>query len=102
MYFVQEDTALYVGGAEGVLNAGGTLGLPPRHMTPNATYYFLITYYEGDQQAQYVVSRPADLMANYTHVENGQLYLNEGAPRLGNLQDFAQKNKDDNADRHGL
>ena len=86
-YFVQSDIALFLDEA---------CSEPATEYDPNATYYFKITYYEANQEREATVSRSADLMNGYTHVSGGQLYLSAGAPRLGNLLDFAQQDKGGN------
>lgn len=78
-YFIQKDTPLYLDEnctqkAENPLDSGGT-------------YWFPISYYEDTNLVTDSISRSGALLAGYTTVHDGQLYIVKGAPRLGNLQD---------------
>ena len=81
-YFVQEDTLLYTDEA---------CQTPATAFDPEATYYFRSSYVQGEgenaQTVWYVVERSGSMLEGYTTMQNGQLYLSAGAPRLGNLQD---------------
>ena len=99
-YFIQEDTPLYTGGAAGVVGEGGSLGTPATGtFDPSQTYYFQVTYYEGNEVVNRVIERSGSLLQGYvTTGANDQLFIQKGAPRLGNLTDFvASKNEASNA-----
>lgn len=80
-FFVQEDTPIYT----------------DKDCTEQATsivtegnYYFKFTYYHGNEQVTEVVERPAaEFGEGALEVQNGQVILKAGSPRLGNLSDFA-------------
>lgn len=88
-FFIQEDTPLYT--AENT-------NLPAYDVRNDGTlYYFQITYYEGNQEKTAWVSRTGSSFyengstANtITHVNGSQVAIKQGAPRLGNLDDFMQ------------
>lgn len=94
-YFIQEDTPLYINGTEGVINEGGELETAATGtFDSSAIYYFKIQYYEGTKLVERVIKRSGSLLADYVEGGDGeQLYIQAGAPRLGNLQDFT-KNKE--------
>ena len=83
-YFVQEDTPLYL---------DQNLTQSATEYNPNTTYYFPVSYYEGQTKQTTVVSRSSGLMNDYTKGTNGQLNLKAGSPRWGSLTEFI-KNKD--------
>lgn len=85
-YYVQENTPLYL---------DEECSKPASFYNENETYYFKIAYYNGTIREEKVIKRSADLMKGYTEVIGGQLNLRQGAPRLGNLEDFV-KIKSDN------
>ena len=88
-FYVQEDTPLYT--AEN--------GSPVTNIANDDTrYYFQINYYQGNSKQTTWVSRPGSSFwhdgstdATITALDNGQLAIKKGAPRLGYLTDFAQK-----------
>lgn len=80
-YYVQENTLLYTD-EELRTPARGTID-------PNSNYYFQITYYEETETKTAVVTRPGSLLNGYTTSDDeGKIYLEAGAPRLGYLTDF--------------
>ena len=90
-YYVQDNTDLYLD-EDCTQPATGEL-------SADTTYYFRISYYDavgsGTQTA--VVERPGSEMdSSYVSAtgENGQLQLQEGAPRLGYLSDFVRMKED--------
>lgn len=92
-YYVQENIPLYVGGTFD--EATGTLTgeqIASGELDVNATYYFQISYYEGMRPMTRWVARPGSQLDGY--VENtgtdGQLELQKGSPRLGNLTDLSR------------
>lgn len=103
-YFIQEDTPLYTGGTEGVLDQGGVLGEPVNadNVQAGTTYYFLIEYYEGASKVQRVIGRDGSTLSGFVGQNaEGQLCILEGSPRLGNLLDVVAANKDPNANLTG-
>lgn len=103
-YFIQEDTPLYTGGTEGVLDQGGVLGEPVNadNVQAGTTYYFLIEYYEGASKVQRVIGRDGSTLSGFVGQNaEGQLCILEGSPRLGNLLDVVAANKDPNANQTG-
>lgn len=86
-YFIQENTPLYTDGKAGVIGDEGSIGQPATEFNQNSTYYFLITYYEGSNKVERVIARPGSQLVGYTTVDDGQLCIKKGAPRLGNLED---------------
>lgn len=88
-FYVQEDTPLYT--AEN--------GSPVTNIANDDTrYYFQINYYQGNSKQTTWVSRPGSSFwhdgstdATITTLDNGQLAIKKGAPRLGYLTDFAQE-----------
>lgn len=88
-FFVQEDTPLYI---------AANTNSPAYNVRDNDTlYYFQITYYEGNEEKTEWVSRTGSSFyengstANtITTVNGGQAAIKQGAPRLGNLDDFMQ------------
>lgn len=53
-------------------------------------YYFKISYYEGKKSVTRVIAREGATLEEYAEPtgEGGQLELQKGSPRLGNLTDF--------------
>lgn len=103
-YFIQEETPLYTDGTEGVLDQGGVLGSPVNASDVQAgtTYYFLIEYYEGASKVQRVIGRDGSTLNGFVGQNaDGQLCILEGSPRLGNLLDVIDANKDSNANLTG-
>ncbi len=94
-YYVEEDTALYVRNGDDHVPATGPFD-------EDTTYYFQIAYYQaaegGQQLAEKVtawVERPGSTLRRYSLTEKeDQLYLEAGAPRLGNLADFRKEKVD--------
>ena len=86
-YFIQENTPLYTDGKAGVIGDDGSIGQPATEFNQNSTYYFLITYYEGSNKVERVIARPGSQLVGYTTVDDVQLCIKKGAPRLGNLED---------------
>lgn len=78
-YFVQQDTPLYL---------NEDLSQRANSYDSTATYYFRIQYYEGTSIKTAVIERSADLMGGYTESDDSGLYLRQGSPRLGYLNDF--------------
>ena len=98
-YYVQENTPLHVGGTFD--EKTGTLvgGRPATgNLNPNETYYFQISYYEDTETVTRWVARPGSQLDKYVASmgANGQLELQKGSPRLGNLTDLS-RSKDLNA-----
>ena len=99
-FYVQEDTPLYT---------APDTDSPAYHSVrnDNTLYYFQITYYEGNSEKTEWVSRPGSSFwhngttdATIKTLDNGQVAIKQGAPRLGYLDDFAQtkaKNTTDTA-----
>lgn len=103
-YFIQEDTPLYTGGTEGVLGQGGELGnsVQADNVQAGTTYYFLIEYYEGLSKVQRVIGRDGSTLNGFVEKNaEGQLCIREGSPRLGNLLDVVEANKDPEANQTG-
>lgn len=103
-YFIQEDTPLYTSGTEGVLGQGGVLGEPVSvdNVQAGTTYYFLIEYYEGASKVQRVIGRDGSTLSGFVRRNaDGQLCILEGSPRLGNLLDVVEANKDPEANQTG-
>lgn len=86
-YFIQEDTPLYVNGQAGVIGQGGSSGQAATAFDSGQTYYFPITYYEDTVKVERVIARPGTQLEGYTKIVDGRLYIEKGAPRLGNLED---------------
>ena len=93
-YYVEEDTPLYL---------SKSVNDPAKSpFDEDTTYYFQIDYYaaaeEGQHPAEKVtawVERPGSTLRGYSLIEKeGQLYLEAGAPRLGNLADFRKEKVD--------
>ena len=88
-FYVQEDTPLYT--AEN--------GSPVTNIANDDTrYYFQINYYQGNSKQTTWVSRPGSSFwhdgstdTTITALDNDQLAIKKGAPRLGYLTDFAQE-----------
>lgn len=98
-YYVQENTPLHVGGTFD--EKTGTLvgGRPATgNLNPNETYYFQISYYEDTETVKRWVARPGSQLDKYVASmgANGQLELQKGSPRLGNLTDLSRA-KEQNA-----
>lgn len=83
-YFLQEDTPIY-------LDEGQT---PVTSFDPQATYYVPFTYYENGSKQTTYEQRSASVMQGYTKEINGEIYLQAGAPRLGNIDSFTQVKQD--------
>lgn len=90
-YYVEEDTPLYT---------DAECTKPATAYDANAAYYFKIDYYEAVEgggeiagvKRTLVVSRPgASIRTESIKTVGGELYLAQGAPRLGNLADFRQE-----------
>lgn len=86
-YFVQENTPLYVadeGSPTGYSRATGQLD-------SGATYYVPMTYYDGAgsdvKKVTSYVARSGETLVGFVDSDNSGLYIREGSPRIGNLQD---------------
>lgn len=95
-YYVQENIPLYVG--DGIDEGDGTLTgeqIAKGELDANKTYYFQINYYEGKEMVARWVSRPGSQLERLegsvaaTGI-GGQLELQKGSPRLGNLTDLSR------------
>lgn len=89
-FYVQEDTPLY---------RSPDIDKPAYHTVNNddTLYYFQITYYEGNSEKTEWVSRPGSSFwydgttdATLKVLDDGQVAIKQGAPRLGYLDDFAE------------
>lgn len=88
-YFVQENTPLYV--ADGVDAEGN-----PKYvratggLDSSKTYYVPMTYYDGAgsevKEITSYVARSGETLAGFVDSDNSGLYIREGSPRIGNLQ----------------
>lgn len=82
-YFIQEDTPLYMDSACTQAAMG--------NIDPDGTYWFKISWYEGtgeDGRKEVAIERSGSLLQNWVDRDaGGSLYLQKGAPRLGNLLD---------------
>lgn len=88
-YFVQENTPLYV--ADGVDAEGN-----PKYvratggLDSSKTYYVPMTYYDGAgsevKEITSYVARSGETLAEFVDSDNSGLYIREGSPRIGNLQ----------------
>lgn len=94
-YYVQENIPLYVGDK---IEGDGTLTgkqIAKGELDANKTYYFQINYYEGKKMVARWVSRPGSQLERLegsvapTGID-GQLELQTGSPRLGNLTDLSR------------
>lgn len=97
-YFIQENTPLYTDGKAGVIVDDGSIGQPATEFNQKSTYYFLITYYEGSNKVERVISRPGSQLVGYTTVDDEQLCIKKGAPRLGNLEDVTENKTQNGTD----
>ena len=92
-YFIQENTPLYT---------SENTDSPATSFDSNNTYYFQIKYYEGkgpNAVKTVWVARSGALLRGYVGATgpNGQFEIQQGAPRLGNLEDFtAEKTQTSN------
>lgn len=93
-FYVQEDTPLY---------RSPDIDKPAYYTVNNddTLYYFQITYYEGNSEKTEWVSRPGSSFwydgttdATLKVLDDGQVAIKQGAPRLGYLDDFAQTKTD--------
>ena len=82
-YFIQEDTPLY-SDAEGTPATG--------NFDENNRYYLEVSYYVGSgdavEKVTDYVARSGATLAGHVKEINGELYIEKGAPRLGNLKDL--------------
>ena len=78
-YFVQGNTPIYYDG-EGQHQV--------QDFNENETYYVPVTYYNANKQVTTYVERAASSMNGYVGHDNNGYYIVDGAPRLGNLEDF--------------
>lgn len=92
-YYMQQNTQLY---------KDKTLGQPVTEsdlqsgaLPSDGTYYFEISYYDETGPQSEVIARAGfDFEADYLKTDdNGRVYIRQGAPRLGNLNQFV-KDKD--------
>ena len=88
-YFMQEKTPIYLD-ENGPQGAGQVV-----EFNSSATYYVPVTYYNGNNQVTTYVGRAASTMIGYVKSDDNGYYIEEGAPRLGNIQQF-QTAKADN------
>ena len=93
-FYVQEDTPLYI-----APDTDSPASYSVRN--DNTLYYFQITYYAGNSEKTEWVSRPGSSFwhngttdATIKTLDNGQVAIRQGAPRLGYLDDFAQTKTD--------
>lgn len=78
-YFMQENTPIY-------LDQDGNQQV--QKFIDSGTYYVPVTYYNGNNQVTTYVGRAASTMVNYVESDDNGCYIKEGAPRLGNIQQF--------------
>lgn len=97
-FYVQEDTPLYT-----APDTDSPAYYPVSN--DNTLYYFQITYYEGNSEKTEWVSRPGSSFwhnettdATIKTLDNGQVAIKQGAPRLGYLDDFAQTKAENTTD----
>ena len=91
-YFIQGDTPIY--SADSVDSDGQPIN-PQRangELNENAMYYVPVTYYDGAGQnvkrvTAYVARSGATLAGYVENDADGGLYIKDGSPRLGNLED---------------
>lgn len=97
-FYVQEDTPLYT---------APDTDSPAYNSVrnDNTSYYFQITYYEGNSEKTEWVSRSGSSFwhdgttdATLKVLDGGQVAIKQGAPRLGYLNDFAQKKTENTTD----
>lgn len=91
-YFVQDNIPLRVGGSYDSTNQILYDSEPAKEFNANATYYFPITFYENKDEVTKWVARLGSQLQNYvknTGVD-GQLEIQKGSPRLGNLTDLSR------------
>ena len=81
-YFMQENTPIYLD-ENGPQGAGQVV-----EFNSSATYYVPVTYYNGKNQVTTYVRRAASTMIGYVKSDDNGYYIEEGAPRLGNIQQF--------------
>ena len=99
-YYVQENIPLSVDGTFDEENGTLTGGRAATgDLDVNETYYFQISYYEGTQTKTRWVARPGSQLDGYVAPGvDGQLELQKGSPRLGNLTDLSRaKGQNENA-----
>lgn len=78
-YFLQDDTPIF-------LDENGQV--PVTSFDSSASYYVPFTYYQNGQVVTTYELRLASVMEGYTKSINGNVYLEKGAPRLGNISEF--------------
>lgn len=78
-YFLQDDTPIF-------LDEKGQV--PVTSFDSSASYYVPFTYYQNGQVVTTYELRSASVMEGYTKSINGNVYLEKGAPRLGNISEF--------------
>ena len=78
-YFLQDDTSIF-------LDENGQV--PVTSFDSSASYYVPFTYYQNGQVVTTYELRSASVMEGYTKSINGNVYLEKGAPRLGNISEF--------------
>ena len=91
-YFLQENTPIY-------MNQTGDQRVTQEQFDENGSYWVPVTYYEGNRVVNTRVERPASTMMNYIEYEQvgsgwqtqNVAYIQAGAPRLGNLNQFIQE-----------
>lgn len=85
-YFVQEDTPLYVADEGSPTGYSRAIG----QFDSGATYYVPMTYYDGAgsdvEKVTSYVARSGETLAGFVDSDNSGLYIREGSPRIGNLQ----------------
>ena len=86
-YFVQEDTPLYVADEGSPTGYSRAIG----QFDSGATYYVPMTYYDGAgsavEKVTSYVARSGETLERFVHSDDSGLYIREGSPRIGNLQD---------------
>ena len=89
-YFLQENTPIY-------MSQTGDQRVTQQQFSENGTYWVPVTYYEGNQIINTRVERSGSSMADYIQYEQGEdypwnsyAYIQAGAPRLGNIEQFIQ------------
>lgn len=88
-YYVQENTPLYT-------DQG--LNTPATAIDPSQTYYYSVSYYDGNTVSTAVLSRSGSSLNGCTTTENGQVYLNAGTLRWDDPAEFATEKTNSDTD----